>query len=314
MLDPSLTTLIANPASKGGWLGKNWHTISEQLRQSLGPIDLELTQNVGHGGHLAQKAIENGAKTIISFGGDGTHSEVCDGVMRSGRGKEVDIGILHAGTGGDFRRLIEQSDDLVAACSILTTRDAFAIDAGWVSYVRDDGQTDSRYFLNLTSLGMGGLVDRYVASSNRIFGGSVAYLSGTLRAQLRYKPAKVSVTVDGKGVGVFDVSTLCVCNGQWAGGGMHFAPTARLSDGQFDVVVIESTSTLRGLPLMASLYKGTHIHSPLVHTFQGEHINVAVLENTAWMDIDGEAPGTAPAEFKIHKKALRIIGVKSEYL
>ena len=36
---------------------------------------------------------------------------------------------------------------------------------------------------------------------------------------------------------------------------MMFAPEARVADGMFDVVLIRATSTLRGLPVMAGLYK-----------------------------------------------------------
>jgi diacylglycerol kinase family enzyme len=39
-----------------------------------------------------------------------------------------------------------------------------------------------------------------------------------------------------------------------------------------------------------------------------------MLENTAWMDIDGEAPGVGPAEFRIHAGALRVIGIAPEFL
>ena len=314
MFEPEKAVVIANPASKGGWLGKNWHSIGAQLRDYLGPVNLQLTERVGHGAELAQQAIQDGVTTIVSFGGDGTHSETCDGVMRSGRSDEVNIGILHAGTGGDFRKLIQKSDDLEAACNVIHRGDAAPVDAGWVSYVRDNGENESRYFLNITSLGMGGLVDRYVAGSKRLFGGSAAYLSGTLRAQLKYKPARVSVEVDGNNVGEYDIASICVCNGQYVGGGMHFAPMARLSDGKFEVIVSEVTSTLKGLPIMSGLYKGKHLQSPLVHAFQGEHVKVDVLANKAWMDIDGEAPGFAPAEFKIHKNALRLIGVLPEAL
>jgi len=39
-----------------------------------------------------------------------------------------------------------------------------------------------------------------------------------------------------------------------------------------------------------------------------------VLANTAWMDIDGEAPGVGPAEFRIHEGALRVIGIGADFL
>ena len=93
-----------------------------------------------------------------------------------------------------------------------------------------------------------------------------------------------------------------------------FAPEARVADGMFDVILIRATSTLRGLPVMAGLYKGTHVRSPIVGTYRGRHVQAEMLANTAWMDIDGEAPGIGPAEFRVHDHALRVIGIDSEFL
>ena len=95
---------------------------------------------------------------------------------------------------------------------------------------------------------------------------------------------------------------------------MMFAPEARVADGMFDVILLRATSTLRGLPVMAGLYKGTHVRSPIVSTYRGKRVEVEMLANTAWMDIDGEAPGVGPAEFRIHEGALRVIGIGPEFL
>ena len=44
-----------------------------------------------------------------------------------------------------------------------------------------------------------------------------------------------------------------------------------------------------------------------------DHI-VCGLRHRAWLDINGEAPGAAPAEFRILPAALQLIGLKSEFL
>jgi diacylglycerol kinase family enzyme len=95
---------------------------------------------------------------------------------------------------------------------------------------------------------------------------------------------------------------------------MMFAPEGRLADGLFDIILIRATSTLRGLPVMAGLYKGTHVRSAIVDTFRGRQVQVEMLKNTAWMDIDGEAPGIGPAEFRIHERALKVIGIGAEFI
>ncbi|UCH28130.1 MAG: YegS/Rv2252/BmrU family lipid kinase [Myxococcales bacterium] len=314
MFDPNKTIVIANPMARHGFVGENWPELSARIRDALGPVELQLTESRGDGLRMGKEALARGARTVISFGGDGTHSEVVDGIMQSELNKEVTMGILHAGTGGDFRRMIPGAEELDSACAVIREKPAVPIDIGWVQYVHDEGHTEGRFFLNITSMGMGGLVDRHVAASKSKSSGKAKYFKAVLRANMQYKPARIRLRIDGKDEGEYDISNICVCNGRWAGGSMMFAPEARLSDGMFDVILFRATSTLRGLPVMAGLYKGTHVRSPLVSTYRGRHIEVEVLKNTAWMDIDGEAPGVGPAEFRLHERALRVIGIGAEFI
>lgn len=314
MFDPSKTIVIANPMARRGYVGDHWPELSERIRRCLGPVELQLTKSRGDGLRMGKEAIAKGARTIVSFGGDGTHSEVVDGIMQSELNREVSLGILHAGTGGDFRRMIPGAEELEGACAVIREKPSVPIDIGWVQYVHDEGHQAGRFFINITSMGMGGLVDRYVAASKSKSGGKAKYFKAVLRANAEYKPARIHLRIDGRDEGEHEISNICVCNGRWAGGSMMFAPDAHLADGMFDIVLIRATSTLRGLPVMAGLYKGTHVRSPLVSTYRGRYIEVDVVTNTAWMDIDGEAPGVGPAEFRMHERALRVIGIGDEFL
>jgi diacylglycerol kinase (ATP) len=314
MFDPSKALVIANPMARHGFVGDNWPALSEQIRNALGPVELQLTASRGDGLRIGKAAIDRGVRTIISLGGDGTHSEVADCIMQSGVNQEITLGILHAGTGGDFRRMIPGADELESACAVIREKPAVPIDVGWVQYVHDEGHTEGRFFINIASMGMGGLVDRIVAASPAKSGGKGKYFKAVLRAQMKYTPARIRLRVDGRDEGEHDISNVCVCNGRWAGGSMLFAPEARVADGMFDVVLLRATSTLRGLPVMVGLYKGTHVRSSIVSVFRGQHIEVDILAHTAWMDIDGEAPGVGPAEFRIHAGALKVIGIGSEFV
>jgi YegS/Rv2252/BmrU family lipid kinase len=314
MFDPSKTLVIANPMARHGFVGANWPELSARIREALGAVELQLTASRGDGVRIGKDAIARGVRTIVSFGGDGTHSEVVDAIMQSGANKELTLGILHAGTGGDFRKMIPGAEEIESGCAVIREKPAVPIDIGWVQYVHDEGHTESRFFLNITSMGMGGLVDRFVAASPSKGSGKAKYFKAVLRAQMKYKPARIRMRIDGKDEGEHEISNLCVCNGRWAGGGMMFAPEAHVADGMFDVILLRAASTLRGLPVMARLYKGTHVRSAIVSTYRGRHIEVEMLENTAWMDIDGEAPGVGPAEFRIHAGALRVIGIAPEFL
>ncbi len=315
-LSSANTTVIVNPAARGGWVRRNFAELTGRVRGVLGDVTFVTTSGPGEATGLARAAIAGGARTLVSFGGDGTLGEVAEGLLTSGvPTADLSLGVLHAGTGGDFRKILHSSERLEDACAVIRDSTPRAIDAGKVSFVTHDGETAEKYFLNITSLGMGGLVDQYVAAGSKRLGGKASYFLATLKATQTYTPAEVRLTVDGRDEGTFLISNICVCNGRFAGGGMHFAPQARLADGLFDIIVIRSASLLRSLPLAPKLYNGSHIHSPLVKVLRGAHIEVTPLTTAkAYMDIDGEAPGIAPATFDLLPQAIRVHGVREAVL
>ena len=139
MFDPNKTLVIANPMARHGFVGDHLEELSVRIRKALGPVELQITESRGDGLRIGKEAIANGARTIVSFGGDGTHSEVVDGIMQSGVNEQVTLGVLHAGTGGDFRKMIPGAEQLESACAVIRDQPAVPIDIGWVRYVHDEG-------------------------------------------------------------------------------------------------------------------------------------------------------------------------------
>src|SRR5690606_21235305 len=136
---------------------------------------------------------------------------------------------------------------------------------------------EERYFLNLVTAGIGGLVDRYVNESKIRLGGTLDYAVATLRANDQYKPAHLRVDVDGARMGVYEVTVGAVCTGRYAGGGMHFSPMARIAAGVFEVVVIEAAPIGKSLGVGRMLYSATHLSSPLVHHARGKRVELTPL-------------------------------------
>src|SRR5713226_8114512 len=100
----TLPLVIVNPESAGGATREVWPSIASDLRTHFGSFGIAFTKRAGEGTSLAAEAARKGAKMIIACGGDGTISEVANGILISGR--DVELGILPSGTGGDFRRTL----------------------------------------------------------------------------------------------------------------------------------------------------------------------------------------------------------------
>ncbi len=313
MIDPKHTVVVVNPAAGAGRFSNAREALTKRLRDGLGPCEVLFTQARGDATELAARAHAGGATTVISLGGDGTHNEVVNGLMRSGYPTDVQFGVLSGGTGGDFCRSTLGGRDLDAGIHSLATASATRIDLGLTRYRSDSGAQQERYFLNIASCGVSGLICRLVEKSGKRFGGGVAFYLATIRGLYRYKPARVRMILDGKPLGDSDgtdITNVAICNGQYAGGGMKFGPAARLNDGQFDITIFRPVPLLTQIRYTPRMYKGLLETMPGVSQHRGRHLQFEpVGDHPAYIEFDGEPPGFAPAEFEILPAALPVLGL-----
>ena len=78
------TRIIVNPMANKGSCGKRWPQIRAELEKHLGPIDdddIAMTRARNHATKLAQEAVDAGYRRLVSVGGDGTFSEMMNGVI-----------------------------------------------------------------------------------------------------------------------------------------------------------------------------------------------------------------------------------------
>ena len=88
-----MSTVIVNPASANGSTGEVWPQIASDLRSQFGSFRPLFTKQRGDAAALANEAARKGAKLIIACGGDGTISEVANGILSSG--KDVELGVVN---------------------------------------------------------------------------------------------------------------------------------------------------------------------------------------------------------------------------
>src|SRR4249920_3303101 len=133
----SLPLVIVNPESASGATRKAWPQMASDLSSHFGSFSLAFTKEAGEGTALASEAARKGTELIIACGGDGTISEVANGILMSG--KDSELGILPSGTGGDLRRTLEIPAQSRAAARILRTGPTRRIDVGRVSFIDQHG-------------------------------------------------------------------------------------------------------------------------------------------------------------------------------
>lgn len=307
--------------ARGGWLKQKWPVIEPVLQRTLGPLDIVFTQKQGDGAPLAVRAVQAGAKLVLAMGGDGTSSEVVSGLLEHQEQTHesepaTSFGIIPAGTGGDLGRTLGTPTDIEKAAQRIVESRGRLIDAGRIEYITHDGKPGRRYFINVASAGVGGLVDTYANQSGKLLGGRASYFLASLRGTLNYKNAAMRIRIDDRPWHEGRAYLIAVANGCYFGAGMKAAPDARIDDGLFDVLLIGDFSFPEKLNLARHIYAGTHVSLPKVLTTRGRTVTVETVDSDTdrgapkpvLLDIDGEAPGRLPATWTLLPKSIRLRG------
>jgi diacylglycerol kinase (ATP) len=216
------------------------------------------------------------------------------------------LAFLPNGTGADLVRTLRISHNLSDAARQACQGFVHPIDIGQVQFTDLEGRPAQRYFVNVTDVGFGGDLVRYVNSHSKKLGGKLSFLKGLLVTLFQYQNKRVHVSLDETEGFEIKASSIVVANGQYFGGGMWVAPEARLDDGHFNLVVIGDVSKKEVLTNVTRLYRGTIAEHPKVRTFPARSIELT-SEEEVFIDLDGELVGHLPARFQILPQKLPVI-------
>ncbi|AKU89908.1 diacylglycerol/lipid kinase family protein [Vulgatibacter incomptus] len=301
---------IVNPKSGNGATGRQWRSLASGLRAQVGDFGELFTTRPQEATALARHALEGGADVVVAVGGDGTINEVLNGFFADD-GTPVRQGaalsVLPRGTGSDFLRSLGfASGDAASIGARLAAGRRRQLDVGLVTYERDDGRLERRYFANVASFGTSGLVDRYVNRATKVLGGKASFTIGAVRGLLAYEDRRCRVRFDDGPWEELDITCLAVANGRFFGGGMMVAPDAKMDDGLFDVTIWSGFGLSDFVFQRGRIYDGRHVELKGTRTLRAKRIEATCAEECL-LDIDGEAPGRLPSTFEILPGALDLI-------
>jgi YegS/Rv2252/BmrU family lipid kinase len=294
---------VVNPASANGSTGRRWPELAHRAAGLGLSGESLLSERQGHGAALARRAAEEGARLVVAVGGDGTVNEVVNGLLAI-EGDPPELAVIPRGTGTDFVRHFGIPTKLEGAVAVALAGTVRPIDAGRCTYRSWSGEDASAYFANSASAGMSGAVAQRANSTTKALGGKASFLYATLAVFARWQPSEMEVEVDGerRSGRLYDV---IAANCRYLGGGMAMTPEADPGDGLLDVLVIGDI-TRRDLALtLPKVYRGTHLPHPKAELLRGRRVDVR-SEIPLPVELDGEQPGTTPAEFEALPAALRL--------
>jgi len=293
---------LVNPAAANGSTGRRWPEIAHQAAGVGLEGDALLSERRGHLGELAREAALGGARLLVVVGGDGSISEVVNGL--AGIESPPAVALIPRGTGGDFVRTFAIPNDIAAAARVALTGDTRSIDLGRVDYRSWDGGDGSSLFANVASAGMSGAIAQRANDTSKALGAKASYLWATFAVFAGWSAVETRLTVDDESREgrMFDV---VVANGRFFGGGMKMCPDAAPDDGLLDVVTIGDVTKRDLVMTMPKIYRGTHLPHPKAEALRGRVVTVETDEPVP-VELDGEQPGTTPARFEVLPGALQL--------
>lgn len=271
---------IVNPESAKGNAMKIIGNIEKICKQRKIEYEVCYTLEQGDATRLTQSYKEE-KNIIYAVGGDGTLSEVLNGVI----GTKNKLGIIPAGSGNDFYRTIKE--------------------LGKKEIKTDVGVINGKYFLNIACVGIDAEVANNVPLMKKknikvknLYTASILYTFTHFKfKEIFFKSKEIEERNS--------FTILSICNGRYYGGGYNIAPGASLEDGTFEVYYTNKQKMLTIINLLLKLKKGKLEEDKRIKHFKTNHIKVESKE-TIRFNVDGEKIEGTQFEIKIIPKAVTI--------
>jgi len=295
-LPPYEVRIIANPMA-----GKD-EPVFGTLAAAFGDAgirwNIDVTNSPGEEQALAERAVAEGATTVVAFGGDGTVSAVAHALLGH---PDVTLGILPGGTANVFARELGIPTDLESAARLLAgPHDVRSVDVG---IARLSDGTERTFTLRVAAGLEASMVEEAPREEKERLG-ELAYVLSALRQLPRASAVHYSITVEGgeriEGDGLFAVLT----NARALGfADAAYPDDVRVDDGLLDGIIPPAGLTELAGAATAAASGG---ENPALQRVKG-----AVLEldadPTQRVSVDGEVLGDTPVRVEVRPSAVRVI-------
>lgn len=265
-------TFIINPISGHG----KKKTIEKNIEKYLRPdynLDIQYTKAAKHATELSRKACVD-SEIIVAVGGDGSIHEVGQSLVD----QPNKMGIIPMGSGNGLARHLEIPINIKKSIEILNQNKSLAVD------VLDFGDN---YSFNVAGIGF----DAHIAQEFENYGkrGFASYIKLTLKEFLNYKAQQYAINIDGKSFET-EAFLISIANSSQFGNNAYIAPSAQITDGYFELVIISPFRKRAALDLGLKLFSKKIDQSKYLDVIQAQSVNIVSKEAFA-IHKDGEAMG-----------------------
>ena len=305
---------ILNPAAGKKNRTERLRAVIEKLKLQ-DPYDIYITD----GKYAAEKETERYLREhsedfvrVYACGGDGTLSEVANGIYKSGS-QSCALAVVPVGSGNDFVKSLDIPPEQFRNINALVCGDIVETDL----LLAKDADEYERVSLNIISAGF----DAAVAFGQEKFkklpfvSGSMAYNLSLVKCVFTDTKNYFSLLVDGEKYGKSEGPFLfaIAANGKYYGGGFKASPYSDISDGMLDFIRIKTVSKTKLLSLVGKFREGRHIdeYKDITSYTRCKSMQF-VSESPINVNVDGEVAVMKNPIIKILPKAIKLVIPKPE--
>jgi len=276
--------IIYNPTSGREAFKKHLPEVLRRMEEAGYETSCHATTGPEDATYAARVAVERKFDVVIAAGGDGTISEVVNGMAE--QEYRPKLGIIPVGTTNDFARAVHIPRDIMAAVDIITKGETIPIDIG---------RMNDKYFINISGGGHLTEISYEVPSKLKTMLGQLAYYLKGIEMLPFLKATNVKIEYDGK---LFEGEAMLFLVGltNSVGGFEKLAPGASINDGLFSLLILKKLNLADFIRIASLALRGEHINDPNVIYTNANHIKVT-SEDKVQLNLDGEFGGLLPAEF-----------------
>jgi len=307
-ITPQHWAIIINPKSGKKRFRQQMKYLFETLKREDIHFEYKVTKFAGHAVKIAKLFTEKGYQNFMVLGGDGTISEVVNGIFSADiiQTSSLKIALIPRGTGNDWGRFWGLTSDYNHSVDVFLTGKTQLIDIGKVEYVME-GEHQTRFFINSVGLGLDAAVTNITCQLKKYLGShSFLYTLALLFAVFNYRAHKASIRSAERNINE-KMFTLDVANGCFSGGGLKQTPFALPFDGLLDVMLAKKPTVFDIISGLRMLFNGKLLDHPVIESFQTKSLTIH-CHKKALIEADGIiVNGTSPYVISIIPKAIQMI-------
>ena len=246
---------IVNPVSGGKDKKQLVRKVLDLLDSQKFTPEVVWTDHAGHGTELARLA---DADIVVAVGGDGTVSEVGQGLAGTGKA----LGIIPCGSGDGLGRHLCLPLDPQKSLEIINNAQIESFDYGIINGMP---------FFCTCGMGFDAFISLKFAEAGKR--GPITYVENVLKEGLKYKP-ETYVVEDESGTHRHKAFLIACANAAQYGNNAYIAPGASMKDGMMDVIIMEPFDVLDAPTIAYDMFSKTLNQNSKIKTFKAQRIHI----------------------------------------